>query len=472
MQTRQPFKVFESQGHYFLYHTSSGQLFHIEADVAQFLELCYTLNIEDARQHLIKNGTTESLTNAIVSDVTELANQGLFTVYTQGVSTDVFEKELEKRYSAPWNKLELALAESCNLACKYCYCSNSRDIPNQGLMSENIARHAITWLFAMSGKSESVSITFFGGEPLLNKSVLRFAIKYSQQLAALHEKKVYYSMTTNGTLLDDEVIHYIKRYNFGLMVSLDGPEELHNSQCPTQTGEGSFNIATKGIKALMKRRRSVTVRCTMTHPVPNILNLIQFFEDFGFTRIVLGRTVNPIHQSPVDFQAEDFAEMRRQEINEVIPWILEKLARGETPKYYPYSKFIKDYENGVPAPPNLFRCGACRGTTTVGADGNLYPCHRFVGMQNWKIGDIQTGPDYEKCKQFWRNYRKSISGQCDSCWLWRSCGGPCPWEIAQADGNFNMKLKYCDDIEEHFKLASYIFVKKQEQTTRKGKKNG
>ena len=120
MQTRQPFKVFESQGHYFLYHTSSGQLFHIEADVAQFLELCYTLNIEEARQHLIKNGTTELLTNAIVSDVTELANQGLFTVYTQGVSTDVFEKELEKRYSAPWNKLELALAESCNLACKYC----------------------------------------------------------------------------------------------------------------------------------------------------------------------------------------------------------------------------------------------------------------------------------------------------------------------------------------------------------------
>ena len=365
------------------------------------------------------------------------------------------EQQLEQRYTAPWTKLELALSETCNLACKYCYCSTCRDMPNQGLMSETVARQAITWLFAMSGRNKNLSITFFGGEPLLNKSTLRFAIEYSQRLAKLHDKKVFYSMTTNGTMLDDEVTGFIKRYNFGLMVSLDGPPEIHNRQCPTRDGQGSFDAAAAGIKRLMARRRSVTVRCTMIHPVPRMLDLIHFFENFGFTRIVLGRTVNPVNPSSVDCTTEDFQEIDRQEREEIIPWILKKLAEGETPKYFPYAKEFNTESNVSP-----FKCGACRGTTTVGADGSLYPCHRFVGMQAWQIGNISDGPDYEKCKQFWRDYRSVIAKKCESCWLWAQCKGPCPWEIARADGTFR-EPQHCNLIEKHIMRSAYVNHEKQ-----------
>ena len=463
-----PYHVLECLGEKFVYDTTSCRYLCIDDPTYQFLKLCIKNSIEETKQLLLERKTfTDNVIESVANEITILSANGLFDIPDYSINSTCMEKELQERYSTPWNKLELALAETCNLACKYCYCGTCRDMSSKGLMTETVARQAITWLFAVSGKSESVSMTFFGGEPLLNKPVLRFAIAYSQKLAKLHGKKVYYSMTTNGTLLDDEVIGYIKRYNFGLMVSLDGPPEIHNSQCPTQEGFGSFDAAATGIKKLMKRRRMVTVRCTMAHPIPNKLNLIKFFEDFGFTRIVLGRTVNPVNPSPVDFTKEDFTECSRQEREEIIPWILEKLNKDEVPIYFPYSHFIDEQEKGTcSTDASPFKCGACRGTTTVGGDGTLYPCHRFVGMQEWRIGNIVDGPDYEKCKQFWRDYRKSIADSCESCWMWIKCKGPCPWEIAQADGTFHSP-NFCEQMEEYAGLAAYVYVRKQQMDSDK-----
>ena len=413
---------------------------------------------EAKKRFLDLNRYNKSTCESVFNEVELMGKNGLFTVPNYAVSDDLFEKQLEERYNSAWNKLELSLSEGCNLACKYCYCSTCRDIPSKGLMTENIARQAITWLFAMSGKSEQVSITFFGGEPLLNKPVLRFAIEYSQKLAKLHGKKVFYSMTTNGTLLDDEVIGYIKRYNFGLMVSLDGPKELHDKQCPTQQGDGSYDAAVSGIKKLMARRRSVTVRCTMIHPLPRMLDLIKFYEDFGFTRIVMGKATNPINPSGVDCDQSDIDEYFRQENEELIPWMLEKLQKGETPKYFPYGPFIKNHEEGkISTKVSPFKCGACRGTMTVGADGTLYPCHRFVGMQAWQLGNIEMGPDYKKCKDFWRKYRNSTK-RCSHCWMWSICKGVCPWEISSESMNFQ-EPHNCAYVESFINSATYTMFK-------------
>lgn len=464
-----PYHTFQCLGENFLFDTTSRRYFHIDEITRRFLDVYHTCNsIEETSSILADEGVPAGTISDIAGEVAVMANHGLFDTPDYSISPKQMEQELKQRYDkTPWNKLELALAETCNLACKYCYCSTCRDMPNQGLMSQTVAKQAITWLFAVSGRSKTVSITFFGGEPLLNKPVLRFVMEYSQHLAKLHGKKVFYSMTTNGTLLDDEIIGYIKKHNFGLMVSLDGPKEVHDAQCPTRDGRGSFNMATDGIKKLMSRRRSVTVRCTMAHPVPRMLDLIKFFEDFGFTRIVIGRTVNPVNASPVDCTEEDFKECVRQEKEELIPWMLEKLAANEKPKYFPYARFIEKQEKGRDVEKiSPFKCGACRGTTTVGADGTLYPCHRFVGMKAWRIGTVSDGPDYEKCKQFWRDYRAAIAKKCEKCWLWTQCKGPCPWEIARADGTFNPP-QYCEHTREYTGLAAYAYFKKQAMKTKK-----
>lgn len=282
--------------HVFDYH---GVSFAVHAGLGRPLKISH-----EARVYLERRASGEDAPPAcegLRGEIAALEAAGFFAPCEPPIPTDAeFDRLLRRRYEAPWTKLELALSEVCNLACRYCYCGTCRDeVPNQGRMGEAVARAAINWLFAVSGRSGEVGITFFGGEPLMNKDVLLFAVSYSQRLARLHGKKVFYSMTTNGTLIDDDVVSVIKRYNFGLMVSLDGPRERHDGQCPTRAGTGSFDLAVAGIRRLMARRKRVTVRCTMAHPAPDMMGLIRFFEDFGFSRIVLGRVFNPVYPSHV-----------------------------------------------------------------------------------------------------------------------------------------------------------------------------
>lgn len=433
-----PYHVFEKLGERFMYHLSSGRFMHVDEPAYELLRFCLSKSSDEAKAALRQRGVfPPEVVAGVASEFDGLAKGGLFDVPNLSPSEDELERQLKRRYSTPWTKLELALAESCNLACAYCYCRTCRDRPNQGLMTERVARQAITWLFAVSGRAENVNLTFFGGEPLLNKAVLRFSIQYSQELAKLHGKTVNYSMTTNGTLLDAEIISYIKRYNFGLMVSLDGPREVHDAQCPFHDGSGSFAAAERGIRALMSRRRRVTVRCTRTPQAPHARDLVSFFEDFGFTRIVLGTTFNPVRPSPVDCQPDDFDRYEREE-DELLGSMLEQFMEGRTPKYFPYSTLISKQTH--PHPPrqaSVFRCGACRGTTTVGADGTLYPCHRFVGMESFQLGNISDGPDLGRAMQFWRDYRATVDKHCQTCWARPLCEGLCPWELANADGTFH-----------------------------------
>lgn len=179
--------------------------------------------------NLVGEHTREAIAGSL-SDAIKLREEGLMRPPVNRLTDEQKERQLEHRFSTPRTSLELALAESCNLACTYCYCSAVRDMPNQGLMSEAVAKKAIEWLFEVSADEKELGITLFGGEPLTNKPVLKFVMDYSDELAKEQGKTIQYKMTTNGTLLDDMVIDYIKMHNFGLMVSLDGPPEIHNAQ--------------------------------------------------------------------------------------------------------------------------------------------------------------------------------------------------------------------------------------------------
>ena len=117
-----------------------------------------------------------------------------------------------------------------------------------------------------------------------------------------------------------------------------------------------------------------------------------------------------------------------------------------------------------------FRCGACHGAMAVAPDSTLYPCHRFVGMEAWAIGKLETGPDLDKCKSFWRRYRDCMKASCPSCWAYRVCGGPCPWEIARADGTFAMYPPLCKDACIWIQHGVYYLSKKEAIVSKTGEK--
>lgn len=457
-----PLHLFVCGGSHFACHAGLGKCLAVSPEAYEFLTLLRDSPREEAERKFL---AAHPDARAVVDETAVLEKDGfLEPVETAFPDDEAFETALAGRYADDWCRLELSLSERCNLACRYCYCGTCRDeVPNSGLMPSEIARRAVEWLFAHSGKSD-VSITFFGGEPLLNRKVLKEAIDLSQRLAAERGVKADYVMTTNGTLLDDETIDLIRKYDFGLMVSLDGPKDLHDAQCPTRNGTGSWDLAVAGIRRLMAKRRRVTVRCTMAHPIPDMMRLVRFFDEFGFSRIVLGPVENPSFPSACDFTDDDYRSEERRRETEIIPWMLGEVAAGRVPKYDPFADLERDLECPEAPVPSPFRCGACRGTTTVGADGTLYPCHRFVGMKEWTIGTIADGPDYDRCRAFWRGYRASIRSHCSACWAYRLCGGPCPWSLARKDGTFVMDERFCESTKRWIMQGAWYLDLKRKLT--------
>ncbi len=458
-----PFHLFGYKGREFVFDTSSARFYGIDGLTRRFLNLSLDPSIESIEQVGSKLEADECVTSEQISFVTEgvrtMTAQGLLQSPSYTITPGDAEHQLRQRYQVPWTGIELALSEACNLACKYCYCDAGPDLPKQGVMGVETAKRSLDLLFSMSRNSKEVHVTLFGGEPLLNKRVFRFVMKYSQKLAKETEKTVRYTLTTNGTLLDDEVIHYIKRFNFGLMVSLDGPPAVQNNQRPTSNGLPSYDDAVTGIRRLMQRRRTVTVRCTMTKAGTRMIDLIRFFEEFGFTRIILGRAINPTDPTPVDCDRETLENYMRQEEEEILPWILERLALGEQPKYFPYGSLIAKLHRPAAerVPLRVANCGACRGTTTVGADGKLYPCHRYVGMSAFVLGHIDDGMSVAASKQYWRDFNQAM-GKCDRCWARLLCERPCAWEVSNTDGTFHEPEEWkCDMIRSYFERGAFIY---------------
>ncbi len=442
-------------GEYFVFDTSACRFYKIDELTYKFLKLCRSRSIMAAKKALLKGRKffTKAI-NGVAKEIALLSENGLFDVPDYSISDEEIQKELDRSCSRPITGIELALAETCNLACKYCYCGTCRDMPNKGLMSEKVAHQAVDWLFKNSGNAKKVGITLFGGEPLLNKPVIYSLVEYSQRLGKQHGKTVTYSMTTNATLLDDEFLAFIKKHNIIVMVSLDGPRKIHDAQCPTHDGKGSYNLATAGAKRMLTHR-PVSVRCTATHPVPNLKELSDFFKDFGFGRALIGPTISPAHNTtPYDFTDEDFKELSRQ--NEaLIPEMLEKSAI-----YAPFERLIARIDK-CSSKGGSVKCGACHNCIFVDATGALFPCHRFGGMKEWQIGHISREPDIERYKKFWKDYRRSLVS-CESCWAWPVCKGPCPWETVRPDGTFDKTIRFCEFRRHGVESAAYIYAWRQE----------
>ena len=465
------YHLFREGDAHFVYHLASGRFIRVSPAAYDLLELRTKLTPEVAEAQFRQRHPGET---SVLDDVAALEAEGFFEPVEPPVKDDIeFEDELEKRFSGPCNTLVLTVASGCNLACRYCYCGACRDeLPDKGLMPEATALRAVDHLFAAADPKVGVRITFFGGEPLLNKAVIKRVVARCNELAAARRQKAGYSITTNATLMDDEMADLIIENNFGLMVSLDGPQPLHDGQCPTRSGGGSFALASTGIRKLLSRGARVTARCTMAHPAPDALELIRFFSALGVSRVVLGPVFNPTFPSVCDFTEDDDRAFRQCVGEKVIPWMAAERADGRTPINDPFEE-IGEFQGEDQHPEKVpaLRCGACHGAMAVAPDGTLYPCHRFVGMEKWALGRLEDGPDASRCKTFWRAYRASTKEACADCWAYRVCGGPCPWEIARADGTFAMVPRLCKDTCAWVQQGVYYYDMVGEAGQKKGEQN-
>ena len=447
------YHLFEHKGLYFAFDVEKVVALRIDRPAYDFLEAMQASgSAEEAMERLTDRYEADVLSQ-LAQEVAALQGQGYLVGPVTGPDEEDFEQLIARLVKKSTGNIELYLAEACNMRCKYCYVGEN-DALHNGLMPSEVARAAVDLVFRRSRGVPNIQITFFGGEPLLNKPVMREVIAYSQMLGQQHGKTVRYSLTTNATLLDDEVIGYIKQYNFGLMISLDGPPEIQNEMRPMADGSGSFDQVARNVKRLMRRRKRVTVRCTISNRHLNLVDIVEFLEGFGFTRVGLSRCDGKSYRTgEYDIGPEEYALLEEQ-YERLLERYLRQIEQGEELRFDQFTGGAKGMHKPERAP--LLRCGVCRGCTTVGVDGKLYPCHRYVGMEKYVVGDVWTGVDEQKHADYLREYFKTKK-KCETCWAIHYCGGMCPWFVSHEDGTSRPPKEWrCEGIRRSLQRSAWL----------------
>jgi uncharacterized protein len=296
-------------------------------------------------------------------------------------------------------KMSIFLSRACNFRCEYCYEFGAEPSPSEGHMANDTIRHSIDYLMRRSSTRKFVTLTLFGGEPLLNWDGLCVAVDYASHCARRASKKVCFSLTTNGSLLTDSRIAFLRKHEFALLLSLDGPPKLHDRYRRLPDGAGTFTAVApqaKRLIELMPNDNPPRVRATMARGNANVAALADFFCEFGFRSIGIGthegRAAEP---DTLVLEPSERAELASQ-FDTLAGSYVEHAKEGRLPDYDPFTRGLRMLNRawnhtGVSFAP----CGLCRNDLSVDVDGSLYPCHRFCGLAGFPRWQPRNWPRHQ-----------------------------------------------------------------------------
>ncbi|MBI4744287.1 MAG: radical SAM protein [Actinobacteria bacterium] len=407
--------------------------------------------------HLIsKSGNTYSSQKIeeIFQEMEQLKNLGFFKAEVPEQENEInqYLHRLLKRRSS---HITLCVSQACNMSCKYCYAEGGNFGKKALLMSEETALRAVDYLFEKTKGIQEIGLIFFGGEPLLNFKVIKKAVEYSRKLAQKTGQRIGFSLTTNGTIMNDEIIEFLCTNRFGLKVSMDGPKSVQDDMRPLKTGEGSYDLVAKNLKSLLKRRGHLSVRPTLTRHNIEMNNLANFFEEFGFTRIGFGIAEGSCFaKEDYDFGPEEFEKIFF-EYEKTVNEILDRLDKKIKVPFNPFENLLNEIHTRRKT---RVRCGLARGVSTIAVDGRIYPCHRYVGMDAFVIGNLETGIDKEKAFQILKDYYNVKKYCWQTCWARHICGGPCPFYVAHPSGtHYYPDEGHCRFVRKSYELGIWFY---------------
>ena len=324
--------------------------------------------------------------------------------------------------------ISLAIAQSCNLGCAYCYAQQGSFGGTAKAMDRSAALGAIDFLLADAGPGDRVQVTYLGGEPLANRGLLRESAGYALELAAAKNVAVRFSITTNGTLLTAEDGEFFERHGFAVTVSLDGDAEIHDRLRPFKDGRGSYQRTMSRVQLLLRlqRRMQVSARVTVTPQSLDLRKTLDTFIGMGFHSVGF----SPMLSSPdgtQEMSSTDLAEMLRQMIACGMEFE-ERMLRGDRYPFLNMVNAVREIHKGTHRP---YPCGAGAGYLGVSAEGGLYACHRFVGDEAGKMGDLTGGVDRDKRNRWLADRHVHFQSPCRECWARYLCGGGCHHEVLQ-----------------------------------------
>ena len=351
-------------------------------------------------------------------DIKELTREGrLFT-------RDVFEPMIDqvKQRKTVVKALCLHIAHDCNLACKYCFAEEGEYHGRRALMSYEVGKKALDFLIASSGNRRNLEVDFFGGEPLMNWQVVKDLVAYGRQQEKLHDKHFRFTATTNGVLLNDEIQEFINQEMDNVVLSLDGRREVNDAMRPFRNGKGSYDLIVPKFQKLADSRNQERyyVRGTFTRNNLDFSNDVLHFADLGFKQMSIEPVVGD-ESDPYAIREEDIPKIC-EEYDCLAKLMIEREKEG---KGFNFFHFMIDLEGGPCVSKRLSGCGSGTEYLAVTPWGDLYPCHQFVGREEFLMGNVDEGITHPEIADEFRGCSVYSKEKCRSCFAKFYCSGGC-----------------------------------------------
>ena len=364
-----------------------------------------------------------------LDDIETLIKEG--KLFSQDTYADM-AGTLKERSGDVVKALCLHVAHTCNLNCSYCFASQGRFSGERGLMSFEVGKQALDFLIASSGKRRNLEVDFFGGEPLMNFDVVKKLTAYARSIEKEKGKNFRFTLTTNGMLIDDDVIDFCNREMSNVVLSLDGRKEIHDALRVDYAGNGSYDRIVPKFQKLVKERGNVHyyMRGTFTHRNPDFTKDLFHMADLGFTEL----SMEPVVCSPSDPAAltQEDIEIVKEQYELLAVDMLRRKREGHPITFYHY---MLDLEGGPCIYKRLSGCGSGTEYMAVTPWGDLYPCHQFVGDEAYKLGNVWDGVTNTELREAFRSCNAYAREECRDCWARLYCSGGCAANAYHASGD-------------------------------------
>lgn len=359
----------------------------------------------------------EELRDAL-DDVTELTADGkLF-------APDTYEPLIDavKQRKTVVKAMCLHIAHDCNLACRYCFAEEGEYHGRRALMSLEVGKKALDFLIRSSGSRRNLEVDFFGGEPLMNWQVVKDLVAYGREQEKLYDKRFRFTVTTNGVLLNDEIQEFINREMDNVVLSLDGRREINDKMRPFRNGKGSYDLIVPKFQRLADSRNQERyyVRGTFTRNNLDFSNDILHFADLGFKQMSMEPVVGE-ETDPYAIRREDLPQIM-EEYDKLAKIMIEREKRG---KGFNFFHFMIDLEGGPCISKRLSGCGSGTEYLSVTPWGDLYPCHQFVGQEEFLMGNVDEGITKPEIADEFRGCSVYSKEKCKACFAKFYCSGGC-----------------------------------------------
>lgn len=354
----------------------------------------------------------------------------------------------------------LHVAHTCNLNCDYCFASQGNYKGDRALMSLEVGKRALDFLVENSGSIRNLEVDFFGGEPLMNWEVVKELVAYGRELEKVHGKNFRFTLTTNGMLVDDEVIEFSNKEMHNVVMSLDGRKPIHDSLRKTVNGRGSYDIIFPKFQDFAEKRgdREYYVRGTYTHQNVDFTEDILHMADLGFTEL----SMEPVVCDPADPYAlteEDLPILFDQ--YEILA--KEMISRKKEGRGFNFYHYMIDLAKGPCLQKRMAGCGAGTEYLAVTPWGDLYPCHQFVGDEAFLMGSVFDGIKNKSLREDFKTTNTYSRSECRDCWAKFYCAGGCFANSHHAGGSIKDIYEYgCKLFKKRMECAIMIKVAEAE----------